>query len=246
MSLFNFFLSTKKEETLASVQVDMHSHLLPGIDDGSPDFEESLKIIKELSSLGYRKLITTPHIMGDFFKNTPEIILSKLDELKQFLKANGVEIEIEAAAEYYLDEWFMEKLKSPQPLLTFGNNYLLFETSYINEPSHLTEAIFEMRTREYRPVLAHPERYTYMYSDFNKFKEIYDKGVLFQININSLSGYYSQAAQKFAIKLIENNMVDFIGTDCHGLKHIEVLKKTMQQKVYKKILRSKIINNTLL
>ncbi len=245
MSFFNFF-SGAKEEILTPVQVDIHSHLLPGIDDGSADLEESLKLVKELIALGYKKIITTPHIMGDFYKNTPEIVASKLDELKKYLKANGVEIDIEAAAEYYLDEWFLEKLKSPKPLLTFGNNYLLFETSYINEPSHLTEAIFEMRTREYRPVLAHPERYIYLYSDFNKFKEIYDKGVLFQININSLSGYYSQAAQKFAMKLIENNMVDFIGTDCHGLRHIDVLKKTMQHKAYKKVLKSRIINNNLL
>lgn len=226
--------------------VDMHCHILPGIDDGADTLEDSLEIINGLIACGYKKAIATPHIMGDFFKNTPEIILSRLQELKEYLKKNNVNFEIEAAAEYYLDEMFMDKLNQDQPLLTFGKKYLLFETSYINEPSFLPEAIFKLKTMGYRPVLAHPERYTYLYSDFQKFIDIFNKDILFQMNINSLSGYYSPAARKFAIKLIENNMVNFIGTDSHGKRHIEALQKSRQDKNYKKLLKLDLINNTLL
>ncbi|MBX9851280.1 MAG: capsular biosynthesis protein [Cytophagaceae bacterium] len=224
----------------------MHSHVLPGIDDGAGNLDDSLQIIEEFIALGYKKIITTPHIMGDFFKNTPEIINSKLAELRAVLQKQKIEFEVEAAAEYYLDEWFMSHIQKEKPLLTFGDRYVLFETSYINESAYLTEAVFHLRSMEYRPVLAHPERYTYLYQDFKKFKEIYDKGVLFQVNLNSFSGYYSEGAKKFAIKLLENNMIDFAGSDCHGARHMQALKKTRQTKEYQKLLASKILNNTLL
>jgi protein-tyrosine phosphatase len=245
MSIFNIFKS-KEEAVLDPVLVDMHSHILPGIDDGADNLDDSLEIINGLIALGYKKAIATPHIMGDFFKNTPEIIHAKLKEVRECLKKNNIDFQLEAAAEYYLDEMFMDKLNQNEPLLTFGNNYLLFETSYINEPSFLPEAIFKLKSMGYKPIVAHPERYIYLYEDFQKFVDIFNKEIYFQININSLSGYYSQAARKFAIKLIENNMVHFIGTDAHGPRHLEALKKSRLDKNYKKLLQLNLINNSLL
>jgi protein-tyrosine phosphatase len=244
-SFLNFF-SKKEHKENPPLYVDMHSHLLPGLDDGSESMEDSIILIKEFVSLGYKKLITTPHIMGDFFKNTPEMIHSKLEELKKEVKKEGIDIELEAAAEYYLDEWFFTKLEKPENLLTFGGKYLLFETSYINESAILYEAIFQIKSMGLIPVLAHPERYTYLYPDFNKAKIIYDKGVLFQLNINSLSGYYSKASQEFGKKLIDHEMVSFVGSDCHGIRHIEALKKSRDTKYYTKALELNLFNNTLL
>ncbi|WP_018341443.1 tyrosine-protein phosphatase [Cytophaga aurantiaca] len=226
--------------------VDMHSHLIPKIDDGSKSLDESVELIKKLVEFGYKKIITSPHIMGDFYKNTPEIILGGLSELKQRLKSENIEIEIDAAAEYYLDEWFIEKLNKNEPLLTFGKKYVLFETSYMNEPAHLHQAIFSMRTLGYTPVLAHPERYLYLYNDFSAFEKIYEMDVLFQINLNSLMGYYSKPAKQFAEKLIDNKMVDFVGTDCHGMRHLNVLKDTRASKYYNKLANLNLLNNTLL
>jgi protein-tyrosine phosphatase len=246
MSSFLNFFSKKAAVELPPLYVDMHSHLLPGLDDGSETMEDSIILIKEFASLGYKKLITTPHIMGDFFKNTPEMISSKLIELKKAVAEEGIDIQLEAAAEYYLDEWFITKLKTPETLLTFGDNYLLFETSYINESSQLNEVIFQIKSIGLKPVLAHPERYTYLYPDFNKCREIHDKGVLFQLNLNSLSGYYSKASQDLAKKLIDNEMVSFVGSDCHGIRHIEALKKSRQTKYYLKALQLNIFNNNLL
>lgn len=226
--------------------VDMHSHLIPNIDDGSKSLEESVVLIQELVKLGYKKIVTSPHIMGYFYKNTPDIILSGLATLKERLNVENIDVQIEAAAEYYLDEWFIEKLNNDVPLMTFGNNYVLFETSYMNEPAQLHQAIFLMRTLGYTPVLAHPERYIYLYSDFSEFKKIYEMDVLFQINLNSLAGYYSKAAKQFAEKLIDNNMVDFVGTDCHGVRHLDVLKQVKLSKYYKKLAKLNILNNSLL
>jgi tyrosine-protein phosphatase YwqE len=245
MSLFDFFKS-KTQSPENRIVVDMHSHFLPGIDDGADNLDDSLEIIKGLMELGYTKAIATPHIMGDFFKNTPEIILKKLLEVKDHLKKNNIDFQVEAAAEYYLDEMFIEKLDKGDPLLSFGNKYLLFETSYINQPGYLPEAIFKLKSLGYKPVLAHPERYTYLYSGFDKFKEIFEREIYFQLNINSLAGYYSPAARKFAVKLIENNMVHFAGTDAHGPRHLIALKKAMDDKHYKKLLDLNLLNNTLL
>ncbi|MFN3405571.1 MAG: tyrosine-protein phosphatase [Cytophagaceae bacterium] len=247
ISVFKFLSKNKEENVLCEdVLVDVHSHLLPNLDDGSESVEESLQLIGEFINLGYKKLILTPHIMGDFFRNTPEMIHEKLELLKWRLSDNGLNIQLHAAAEYYLDESFLEKLKKNSPLLTLGNNYLLFETSYINSSSFLDEAIFLMKSNGYKPVLAHPERYTYLYSDFDNFKRIYDKGVLFQLNLNSISGYYSKAAQVFACKLIENQMVDMLGSDCHGIRHIDAMKKSRASKQYKKALQLNLINNKFL
>lgn len=243
MSIFSF-LKNKKTNT-NFLQVDMHSHLIPGIDDGVTTLEESISIIKSLKTLGYDKAITTPHIMGDFFKNTPEIINTGLELVKNELKIQNINFELRAAAEYYLDEWFVEKIETDTPLLTLGDNYLLVETSYMNKPNNLHEIIFKIKSKGYKIILAHPERYTYMYNEFNSYKELYEKGILFQINLNSLSGYYSPAAKSIAEKLIENDMVDFVGTDCHGTRHIKHIEKSLTTKVFSKLNPSRILNNQL-
>ncbi len=229
----------------SGLHTDMHSHLIPGIDDGAQTIEDSLGLVKDLYHLGFRKLITTPHIMNDFYKNTPEVVMEGLKKLKEAVAGNGLPVTIEAAAEYYLDDGFEEKLKRKN-LLTFGENYLLFEVSYINKPDNLKEMIFEMQINGYTPVLAHPERYPFWYGNFDNYISLKDQGVLFQLNINSISGYYSPATKKIAEKLIDNGMVDLLGTDAHSTKHIGVLKKTLQENYLGKLLNSgKLLNGKL-
>lgn len=227
-------------------EVDFHSHLLPNIDDGVKSFEESALLINELKALGIKKIITTPHTIAGHYPNTNEIILNKLAELQLYLTSKQIEIQIEAASEYYLDETLIQKIKNNEKLLTFGDNFLLFELSYINESALLTEAIFEMQIKGYKPILAHPERYSYYKSDIEKYKEIKDKGVYFQLNINSLSGYYNESAKKTAEKLIDANLIDFVGSDTHHDRHIQSLKKSVQLPYYKKLLNKDILNNILL
>jgi protein-tyrosine phosphatase len=236
--------------TLAVLGADMHSHLLPGLDDGAETLEHSLDLLRALRDLGYRKLIMTPHIMGDFYKNTPEGIRAALRQLREAAASAGLgDIELECAAEYYLDEFLGHKLTDGTEMLTFGGDkrYLLFETSYMNEPLNLFETIFDLQGRGYQPVLAHPERYTYFYGRFAEVEKLRrDHGVLLQINLNSLAGYYSPAAKKVAEQLIDAGLVDFVGTDTHHLRHTDtLLRRALPLPHMEKLLQLPLLNNTL-
>jgi len=194
--------------------------------------------------LGFSKLITTPHIMSDFYKNTPEIILSGLEKLRAKLKEENIDITVEAAAEYYMDAAFTSKLDEGK-LLTFGNNFLLFEISYINYPENFKEIVFQIQMHGYTPVLAHPERYPFWFGSFNEYFNIRNLGMLIQINVNSLSGYYGPQAKVIAEKLVDNSMVDLVGTDTHNKKHIEALKKTLYSPYLAKLAQQQIYNINL-
>jgi protein-tyrosine phosphatase len=243
--LKKIFSSNKETDTYVSdLVVDMHSHVLPMLDDGADNFDDSIVLLKELEAMGYKKLIATPHIMGDFFKNTPQTIFPKLEELRRRAKEQGLQLELEAAAEYYLDEWFIERLKNNEKLLTFGDNYLLFELSYINPSAYVDEAIFMLKSMGYKPVLAHPERYTFWHGHTKILQEIHQRGVVLQVNINSLTGYYNKGAQKMAEELIDLGIVEMLGSDCHGIRHIEAMKKARKTNHYRKALSTNI-NNSL-
>ncbi|OHX67327.1 tyrosine-protein phosphatase [Flammeovirga pacifica] len=229
-----------------AITSDMHAHFLPGIDDGAQNMEEALDIVKTLHSLGYTHLIATPHVMSDFFKNTPEIILSKLEELKTEVKKQGINIQLEAAAEYYLDDVFIKKLRQNEPFLTFGDNYLLIETSFINPCIFIDEAIFLAISKGYKPIIAHPERYTYTYDgNFEEILRWKKLGALLQINALSLAGYYSSKAKHFAERLIDENAVDFIGTDTHKAKHLHWLEKVQKLSYYNKALGLSLLNHSI-
>jgi len=236
--------------TLAALGADMHSHLLPGLDDGAETLTHSLDLLRALRALGYRKLIMTPHIMGDFFKNTPESIRAALQLLREAAaEADLGDLELDCAAEYYLDEFLGRKLADGTEMLTFGGDkrYLLFETSYMNEPLNLYDIIFELSAQGYTPVLAHPERYTYFYGRLAEIEKLRrDHGVLLQVNLNSLAGYYSPAAKKVAEQLVDAGLVDFVGTDTHHLRHTDtLLRRTLLLPHLEKLLQLPLLNNTL-
>jgi len=236
-----------KEDPLkdySALHTDMHSHLIPGIDDGAKTLDDSLVLIFELYKLGFRKIITTPHIMSDYYKNTPENILGGLEEVKAAVANEGLDVQLEAAAEYYFDEGLIRKLDEGK-MLTFGDNHLLFEISYINCPENINEVVFKMLVLGYKPVLAHPERYPFWHNDFDKYREFRDLGVLLQINMNSLSGYYGPEAKRTAERMIDEGLVDLLGTDCHHDRHINGLKYGLKEKYLKKALELDLLNKTL-
>jgi len=244
--MFSFFFKKKQLDILESdfIFTDMHSHVLHNLDDGAENLEESVQILTKFVELGYKKAILTPHIMGDAYQNTPVGIREKLSLLKNV--AHGLGIQIECAAEYYIDESFYKKLELNEEILSFGSNkYVLIETSYINESSYLTHVCFELQSKGFSPVLAHPERYTYMYDDFKKYKDMFERGLLFQINLNSLVGYYSDTSKKIAEKLIDNKMVHFVGTDCHSIKQAEATMRSKQTKHYLKLKDLPLLNHIL-
>jgi len=221
----------------------MHSHLLAGLDDGVKSYDEALQLIQNFHRLGYKKIITTPHIMSDYYRNEPEQILAKLEELKQVLRDNEVPVIVEAAAEHYLDESLIAKIHEQKPLLTFGSNYLLFETNFFSEPFQLNEFIFNSITQGYKPVLAHPERYQYM--SMKKAEDLKDRGVLLQLNIPSLVGYYGKPVERMAVKLIDAGWIDMVGSDCHNMQQFNALEEAFKNKNFKKALDLRLLNNLL-
>ena len=223
----------------------MHSHLLAGIDDGVQTLEQAEEIIVSFINQGYTHLITTPHIMSDAYRNTPAIISEKLTVLNNYLQNKHIDIRISAAAEYYLDESLFKMLETNQPLLTFGNKYLLFETNFITEPFNLKEFIFLATTKGYKLILAHPERYLYLQNNFSKVQDLLDRGVLLQLNISSITGYYSKPVQQMAFKLIDKGWVHWLGSDCHHLQHAALMMKARQSRYYRKALTLPLLNNSL-
>jgi protein-tyrosine phosphatase len=243
--MLNWLKRKEPAVTGTPVVVDMHSHLLPGLDDGVRSFEEAADIIRQFQALGYRKLITTPHVMSDTYRNTPEIILNRLAELRHYLAEQNITMAVEAAAEYYLDEHLISMVEKNIPLLTLGDHYVLFETNFLTEPYHLKEFIFLLGVKGYHPVLAHPERYIYLQQDFSKAEDLIQRDVLFQINISSFTGYYSKGAQQTAEKLVDKGWVHFLGSDCHAISQAELVRQAHTKRYFQKALTLPLLNNIL-
>ena len=212
---------------LSALKVDMHSHLIPGIDDGAPDLDTAISLIKGLQELGFKKIITTPHVMADLYPNTSETILKGLEKVRTAIAEAGIEIEIDAAAEYLLDEGFEVKLNK-NDLLTLPGNRVLVEMSFVNPAPNLESLLFELQMKGFRPIMAHPERYQYYHNDFGKFERLIDRGCELQVNLLSLTGYYGAPNQKSSVqKLLKADMVSFLGTDLHNDKHLEHMKQNL-------------------
>lgn len=231
---------------LSWLHADMHSHLIPGIDDGSKTLEESIDMVRRLAGYGLKKIITTPHIMSEYYRNTPEIILMGLEDLRKAVKKEGIDIELEAAAEYYIDEIFLEKVKEGEQMLTFGDRYILVETGFINKPQMLLDIFFHLEMAGYKPILAHPERYQYLITDKKLQEELIERNLLFQINLLSLVGFYSKEVKDFGESLIERGAVASLGTDCHNVRYLDMLETLPKfNKIFKKIQQLDLINTRL-
>lgn len=228
-----------------SLKADMHSHLLPGIDDGSKNMDESLGMILKFHEMGYQKLIMTPHIMEDYYRNTPEIILGKLDLVKEEVKKLGIDITLEAAAEYYYDETLMDKVKA-KTLLTFGNNHVLFEFAFGAEPQQISSLLFEMKVNGYKPILAHYERYPYYHNLPEKIREYRDNGILIQLNLLSICGHYGPHIERQARYLIDNQLIDFVSSDCHRIEHLQILEKNAKNAYFHKLMDLNLQNHSLI
>lgn len=245
MGLFNWLKKDNNHTNgidLSVLHTDIHSHLIPGIDDGSPDMDTSLALLKELEMLGYKKIITTPHVKTEYFQNDVTKLDDLCERLRRAARFEGIKLDIEVGAEHLLDEGVNQRIKNGQ-FKTFGDNYLLVELPFMFPPFGLDGYIFELQLAGYKLILAHHERYLYWLNDFNQFIRLKDSGVLFQANIISFGYYYGKDVYNLAKKLIDNNMVELLGTDTHSAKHIEAVRKSCSSSLLKKLLESgRIIN----
>lgn len=223
--MFNLFTrSGKATPDLSFIGADMHSHLLPGLDDGLQQLEQTISFIAGLEQMGYQKLICTPHILTDVHPNSADTILPKLDLVRNELAKTSSKIQVEAAAEYMIDIEFERMITNKQKLLTFGKNYILVEMSYIAPSQNFDKVIFDLQMMNLQPVLAHPERYGYFHNQFSQYEKLVDQGCILQANLLSFLGYYGKEVKKMAEKLMSKNMVQFLGTDMHHERHLQMLK----------------------
>lgn len=247
MQFLKNIFGSKKPDTpfdFSFLGVDMHSHLLPGIDDGSKDIDETLGMILKMRELGFRKLVMTPHVMMHYYPNDPTTILPKLEEVKAACAALGIELELHAAAEYYFDENFVELLEK-RDLLTFHDRYVLFEFPFTNKPLQIENLFFQLRNSDYKPVLAHFERYLYFHDQPEIAAEFRGRGVNIQVNLLSLTGHYGPHIQKQARYLVDHQLVDFVATDCHRIEHLHILERNRFNPYFHKLYDLNLLNTRL-
>lgn len=242
--MFSLFRKSKPEDIdLSGLACDMHSHLIPGIDDGARDLEDSITLIKGLMGLGYRKLITTPHILADLYRNTPATIGDGLRTVQAELGRQQIDVGLHAAAEYLMDDHFIRLLESDAPLLTLKDKLVLVELSFAVPAINLKEILFQAQLKGYQPVLAHPERYLYFGADKTWYDQLKDAGCYFQLNLLSIRGYYGKGSQELAQYLIKKKYVDLLGTDLHHEKHLANLHSSRIADTVKKLLDTGLIQN---
>ncbi|MEO5674172.1 MAG: CpsB/CapC family capsule biosynthesis tyrosine phosphatase [Chitinophagales bacterium] len=246
--MFKFLFNKRKENDAPSpfLKVDLHSHLLPCIDDGAKNDDETLTLIRGLQSLGYQKCITTPHIYSGIHNNTREKIAASLESVRTLLQHHQISFTIDAAAEYFFDEIFF-RLINQDSLLTFGNKYVLFELPFTNKPPMLDDIVFKINLAGYHPVLAHPERYSFFHDKkMNEYEKLKNAGVFFQMNMMSLTGHYGEPAKHAAHALISKGMIDMAGTDLHRPKQLQVIAAAQRTKEYSLLVNSgRLLNETL-
>lgn len=241
--MFSFF--TKKKFLVDYLEgfVDIHNHILPGIDDGAKNVGESIELIKGFGEFGVTNFICTPHIMENYYPNNPDSIHKSLTELKNGLHQKGLSnITIEAAAEHMIDSNF-EKLLENDEFMPLSKQYILIEMSYLQIAMNFEAAVKRIKEKQRFPILAHPERYSYFHQNLRKYETYKNKGLLFQLNLLSLSDYYGKEVQKLAFILIESSQIDFIASDVHKINQLEKMKQITLKSSHLDIMK-KLIEKT--
>ena len=232
--LFNLFRRNKKSENpyahlpvpekpdWSVLGADMHSHFLPGIDDGAKDAADTVALLKGMERMGFTHIITTPHTMIDHHPNTTHTIRAAHDVALSLIKEHGIKLDLRAASEYYIDDHFT-KLLATEPLLTIQKNEVLVEFSMMFEPPILAQTLFNMQASGYKPIIAHPERYLFFHKNYDKYQELKDRGCFLQLNLLAITGYYGQHIKAIADRLLDEGMYDYCGSDAHNERHVAAL-----------------------
>lgn len=233
--VFDFFFKPKKVSL--PFETDMHCHLVPGVDDGSPDVETSILLLEQMVDMGFKRIFISPHVTQDTFENTSETLDGPMAQLQAEAQRRGLPVELYRHAEYRIDDFFLQQKKNDK-LTVLPNNYILVENPFSQEPYELDNMLFDIKMSGLTPIMAHPERYKY-YSIINpdRYSQLHDFGILFQINMLSLAGRYGRHERNTALELLENGMVEFIGTDIHSQSHTKLLKEYLSSRAFRRDIR---------
>lgn len=244
--MFKIFKSKPKEPAQLCFRTDIHCHVVPGVDDGSPDATTSADLIERMQRWGIERIFASPHVTQYTFENTPATIAPAMAELRAELERRGNNIFLDHGAEYRIDDLFSSLLNSGEKLMHLPDKYLLIENSFMQEPWNLDQLVFDLQVKGYRPILAHPERYLYYSPKKKRYSDLHNAGLMFQINLLSLAGAYGKQERKLAEYLIAQGMVDFIGTDLHRSSHADAIDSyllTSDAQAHMKDLSAQVLND---
>ncbi len=243
--MFSFFKTKKMPQVeMARISTDMHSHILPGIDDGANDVQQSIEIIKSMKGLGYENFFFTPHVLGDYYPNTNESIEKSFDKLNYYLDLKRMDNKRHAVAEYFYDDRLVDLMEA-QSIRTYGQTkFFLFELSFRQKPQLLKEFIYNVQMKGYKPILAHPERYTFATIDM--LEDLKNRGVHLQLDLMSLTNNYGKDVKKMADKIVKHKMFDFVGSDIHRINQISVIDEALRTKACHQLVEENPLKNSLL
>lgn len=227
--LFDFFFKPREQQKLPFA-TDMHNHIVPGVDDGSPDIESSVELLSHMADWGLERVFTSPHSTEDTYENTPQSLSEPFASL--CMATENIPVKLDFHLEYRIDEFFITQFEADN-LRPLPGNYLLIENGFSHEPWGLESIVYELLNKGYNPVLAHPERYSYYAKRHrNRYSELHSIGLYFQVNLLSLAGHYGKQQRQAALYLLENRMVEFIGTDIHRPAQLPSIEKYLASKAF--------------
>ena len=213
---------------------DIHSHILFDVDDGSSSIEESIELLKKMSEVGFNKIILTPHyIESSDYTSENEEKLQKLEELKNKIKENKLDIKIYLGNEIFINKELINYIKDNKIYPLNNSKYILVELPFHNQILNIEDIMYEIKYNGYIPIIAHPERYTYFQNDYKLVENLKSEGILFQSNYSSILGYFGKGAKKLMKKMLKDKYIDYLGTDIHHINKTYVLDNF--NKIEKKI-----------
>ncbi len=241
MSMFHFF---KKETSKPQMPyaTEVHCHILPGIDDGAPDVEHSIALIGQMNEWGVNRIIATPHVTEISFENNAETIGDAYARLTAECDLASMGMSLCYSAEYRMDDNFLGIVERNE-IIPMPNNHVLIENSFLQPFWNIKELVFELQSKGYDTILAHPERYAYYYEDKNTYIDLHSRGCEFQVNLLSLAGYYGKKTKEVAEWLLAKGLIDYLGSDLHHRAHAEALSKFLTSKDYTKLAREFQLKN---
>lgn len=216
--------------------IDFHSHILPNIDDGSRNFEETINLIKEAKMAGFTKIISTSHYIKNYYESSESERTQLLQE--SYKPELGVELYI--GNEIFITDDIIGLIKEGKASTINKSKYILFELPMSTKPLNVKEVVYRLIENGYRPIIAHPERYLYVQEDIMYVKELADMGTLFQANYGSIIGLYGNKAKKTVKKLLKQDLIHFLGSDVHRTNHIYTQIPRIMKKLNKVISKQKI------
>ena len=222
--------------------IDFHSHILPNIDDGVNDIKQSIELMNEAEKVGFTGIISTSHYIQGYYESNEIQRKQLLDELQ---KQNS-KIKLYLGSEIYSDLEMIKYIKDEAASTINGSRYVLFEFPLNSEPLFAKKLVYDLLSENYVPIIAHPERYSYVQENLKFIEELVQMGALLQSNYGSIVGLYGHKAKKTVKELLKKDLIKFMGSDVHRVGQVYPLIPKILKKIGKIISEEKLYEITTL